>query len=108
MLDIIDRLRGTALEGEVSSFILNDAADEIERLRDLVAKRADICGQLIGENERLLDGIQRVIDGTYGRDKYFKTKHDTCPHGRFSWQFCEPCVDEYLSSLVSASQSETP
>jgi hypothetical protein len=32
-MDVIDRLRGTALEGEVSSFILNEAADEIERLR---------------------------------------------------------------------------
>lgn len=51
--------------------------------------------------DRLRDGIQRVIDGTYGREKHFKTKHDTCPHGQFSWQSCDPCVDEYLASLIA-------
>lgn len=60
----------------------------------------DLFIELADEIERLRDGVQRIIDGTYGRDKHFKTKHDTCPHGQFSWQSCDPCVDEYLSSLI--------
>lgn len=63
---------------------------------DLMAENANLRAEVF----RLKDGIQRVIDGTYGRERHFKTKHDTCPHGQFSWQCCDPCVDEFLASLI--------
>lgn len=62
---------------------------------------------------RLQGGIQDYLDGDYGRDKHFKTKHDTCPHGQFSWVSCEPCIDKYFTQLLAESRSpeaskETP
>ena len=54
LMDVVFRLRGTALEGEVSSFILNDAADEIERLRNIIRscvhgpEVVDLGGEAIG------------------------------------------------------------
>ncbi len=78
---------------------------EIVRLREELSRRVD---DLVAENERLRDGIQRYIDGNYGRGKYFETKHDTCPHGQFSWQACEPCIDEYFSELIGLPLAKRP
>lgn len=85
-----------------------EAAAEIDRVtgeRD----RIDVAiGELAIENRKLREqlvtaraAIQRYLDGDFGRDKYFKTKHDTCPHGQFQWQGCEPCVDDYFKRVLA-------
>ena len=60
----------------VDPAFLREAADEIERLRK---------------------GIQDYLDGDYGRQQYFKTKHDKCPHGLFGWESCENCIDAHFA-----------
>lgn len=85
--DIVERLRHTAghlingavEDGTVETEMLCSAADEIDRLRK---------------------GIQDYLDGDYGRDKHFETKHDICPHGHFSWESCEPCIDEHFTAVL--------
>lgn len=62
-----------------------------------LAERSKALSQLRG-------GIQDYLDGDYGRDQYFKTKHDKCPHNLFSWEACENCIDEYFTKLLSDDQ----
>jgi hypothetical protein len=52
------------------------------------------------EMERLRTGIQDYLDGNYGRDQHFKTKHDKCPHNLFGWETCENCIDAYFTALL--------
>ncbi len=63
--------------------------------------------QLRSEVERLRDGIQAYIDGDYGRSSLFRTKQDVCHHGRFAWESCEPCIDEYFSKLIGLPPAVT-
>lgn len=66
----------------------------------LFSDMMDEAGDLRDEIERLRAGIQSYIDGNYGRDQYFKTKHDQCPHGRFGWEPCDNCIDDHFSKLI--------
>ncbi len=55
---------------------------------------------LEADNARLRGGIQDYLDGDFGRDKHFKTKHDKCPHELFGWEACENCIDDYFKQLL--------
>jgi hypothetical protein len=105
------RMRGYILPtdgGEVVS-------DIVERLREMVRDRLQgwhdpgICAELNGaadEIERLRKGIRDYLDGNFGPD--FPTKHDTCPHGKFGWEDCGNCIDEYFSRLLGETDTLTP
>ena len=60
--------------------------------------------------ERLRQGINKYLDGDAGFvvDVYFyqdhrPCKHDTCKHGRYRWEGCENCTDNYLEELLRES-----
>ena len=56
----------------------------------------------------LRKGIQNYLDGDYGRDQHFKTKHDQCPHNLFGWETCENCIDEYFTKLLRSVTDALP
>lgn len=59
-----------------------------------------LCADLMAEIVRLRKGIQDYIDGDYGREQHFKTKHDKCPHGLYGWEACENCIDAHFTKLL--------
>lgn len=63
--------------------------------------------QANAETRRLRQGIQDYLEGDYGRDQHFHTKHDTCPHGQFGWVACEPCIDAHFTTLLSSNKRAT-
>lgn len=69
------------------------AAQRDDRLAD-----GALYGKLADEIERLRKGIQSYLDGD--SQPYFETKHDKCPHGRFQWEDCGTCTDEYFARLL--------
>jgi hypothetical protein len=71
--------------------------DREEFLTKRLAERSAALG-------RLRSGIQDYLDGDYGREKHFKTKHDKCPHGLYSWEPCENCIDEYFAKLLAEAK----
>lgn len=71
-----------------------------EKIRLMERMEAGIAGQH-AEIDRLRKGIQDYLDGNYGRSKHFKSKHDKCPHGLFSWEACENCIDEHFTALLA-------
>ena len=68
-----------------------------EFLTERLAERSSALSQLRG-------GIQDYLDGDWGRDRYFETKHDQCPHKKFQWEACENCIDEYFAKLLADHQ----
>ena len=57
--------------------------------------------EMVQEITALRKGIQDYLDGDYGRDQFFKTKHDKCPHGLFGWEACENCIDAHFTKLLT-------
>lgn len=72
----------------------------------LFSEMMDESGDLKSEIFRLRKGIQDYLDGDYGRNQYFKTKHDKCPHGLFGWESCENCIDAHFTALLSNGESK--
>ncbi len=70
-----------------------------EFLTQRLAERSSALGQLRG-------GLQDYLDGDWGWNERFKTKHDQCPHKKFQWEDCGACIDEYLAGLLAASNGE--
>lgn len=86
------------------------AADEIARLRERVAELQAQCGYTESikdvEIERLRAGIQNYLDGDY--EPRVK-KVDKCPHGRYGYEECGSCIDEYFTKLLAApTGKQTP
>ena len=67
---------------------------------DFQCVHVDFAKEQQAEIERLRKGIQDYLDGSFGPD--FPTKHDKCPHGRFGWEDCGNCIDEYFTALLAA------
>lgn len=83
---------------------MTDIVERIEnRIHDAPMPTEHLLDAAAGEIRRLRQGIQDYLNGDYGRD-YFNTKHDTCPHGLFSWNACENCIDAHFTKLLASDQ----
>ena len=63
--------------------------------RELERKDAEI--------ERLRKGITDYLHGDYPRTG----KNDKCPHGRYGFEGCENCIDDYFEKLLTCEQITT-
>lgn len=93
---------------------MSDIADEIEKLRrdykrvrDLAVKLDEQNDRLDEQNdrleaeaERLRAGIEAFLTGEADIPIFRIAKGDKCPHGRFKWEGCESCVDNYFEELI--------
>lgn len=125
MTDIVERLR--QYEGELWETTAcyngtrDEAADEIERERNLkehywegLQNQAARADKAEAEIERLREAIRRYVDGDWMPPvaKPYRTdgkwsKMDQCPHGRYMYEDCSACVDEYFSAVLH-SESTAP
>lgn len=60
--------------------------------------------------EYLRNGIRKYLDGdagfpveTFYTNPTSPSKHDKCKHGRYRWEGCEACTDDYLEELLRES-----
>jgi hypothetical protein len=79
MTDIVERLRA-----EADEYIADDGA---------------LCREAADEIERLRKGIQDYLDGSAIPRPARKV--DTCAHGKFGWEACEQCIDEYFQRVLA-------
>jgi hypothetical protein len=54
--------------------------------------------KLEAEIERLRKGITDYLHGDYSRTR----KNDKCKHGRYGFEGCENCIDDYFEQLMVA------
>jgi hypothetical protein len=103
MVDLVDDLRGNAFESVCNAnenvreeclkgncncvwYLRQQAADEIERLREALRTIAD------GDTPREHAIVYRS-DGVH-------SKHDKCKHGAWMYDGCEDCVTEYAIAAL--------
>ena len=52
------------------------------------------------EVRRLRAGIENYLDGNYPT----AAKNDKCNHGRYGFEGCENCIDEYFTQLLKETK----
>ena len=75
---------------------------EVLRLKDECREYREEINRLRAENERLLSAIKKVVNQgvieTSG--PYSQHKNNQCKHGRFGFEGCDACVEEYLQRVL--------
>ena len=77
--------------------MVRETHGESERLRSQLAHAAETINILATEKAALRKAIQDYIDGNWGTRFKYPAK---CPHGRFEWEDCGNCVDEYFIEVL--------
>lgn len=84
-------------------------SDLLQDLRDLRTQApndhvATTIGNAIREIERLQKGITDYLHGDYPR----VAKVEKCHHGRYGYEGCETCIDEYFDQLLAEVALKRP
>ena len=72
-----------------------DTTDKALAWDKLTEKNAKLAA-LREEVRRLRAGIESYLDGNYPT----AAKNDKCSHGRYGFEGCENCIDEYFTQLL--------